>query len=138
MKPQQIEVVIEEPKKQPVKQLFKLIDDNVINYVELEFKPTKLQCPHCKQTVSDSYIYFVTIQSLIPIFKKVVTEVSYEIGVGFWQCCCICFVAWSLCFPVFLFAFVIPTICDNGYKDAVHRCPKCQDEIGKKLFEACE
>ena len=48
VKPQQIQVVIEEPKKQPKEQPVK----QFINHVELEFKPTKLQCPHCKQTVS--------------------------------------------------------------------------------------
>ena len=164
VKPEQIEVVIEKPKKQPVQQL---------NPVELEFKPTKLQCPNCKETVGviimsnyrnkircDNRCYwFVVIlgliarnvtanhikwfiyliyyyTSLILIFKKVVTEVSYEFGDGASQACCLTCVfgpaAWFL-------VFCIPTTCCNRNKDAVHRCPlfHCQAEIGKKPYKIC-
>lgn len=77
---------------------------------------------------------WIVYPSLILIFKKVVTEVSYEIGEGGFQACSL-----SCAFgpPGWFLVFFLPTICCNRNKDALHRCPNCQADIGKKPYKLC-
>ena len=60
VKPEQIELVIEEPKKKPNKQPVKQMNPD-----ELEFKPTRLKCPQCRQTVGDTYLSVVIMNHII-------------------------------------------------------------------------
>jgi len=58
--------------------------------------------------------------------QHVVTKLEYRIGVSTWFMCCVVFLVGSFFGCCFL------PFCMKEWKDAVHRCPKCNFVIGRK------
>ncbi|VDL96882.1 unnamed protein product, partial [Schistocephalus solidus] len=56
--------------------------------------------------------------------KKIKTNVEYKVGNCTWLSCALIFALLGPCF-----CFLIPFCIDN-YKDAIHTCPQCGQNIG--------
>ncbi|XP_077979875.1 LITAF domain-containing protein-like [Glandiceps talaboti] len=75
----------------------------MVNVVNFGSSPVSMTCPHCRQ--------------------QIVSSVYFEVGTMAWLICFfLWFVgAWCCCFIPF---------CMDSCKDAVHKCPSCNNHLG--------
>lgn len=77
---------------------------------EATWEPQELICPHCRE--------------------KIWTKISYEMGSGS-HALCIC----GCCFGLGVMSWLgLLPCCIKSCQDANHRCPKCEAELGTKVF----
>ena len=83
----------------------------VAKAVDFKDFPLWVICPKCGATIQ--------------------TEVKHQVGCGTWC-------AFASMVPSVIFTLCSPFVfCHDKTRDAVHTCPNCQEEVGKKTLIDC-